>query len=934
MKRRDLYTFFAIFLVSMLFIPPSMPSMIPNAFTQDVIPDWIKNNAGWWADGQIDDSSFVSSIQWLISNGVMVIPPTEHGPGDGSNVIPDWIKNNAGWWADDKISEVEFINAIQFLIKNGIINIQNSLTEKYNLCNDSNELSTEFKEKIKVEIKEQWNYLCSSFYIDKYTKYDPWPSRGEGAGINEHGFRGPEITKEKPVNTFRIFLVGGSTTFGSGNDDKSQIFSVLQKKIDQKDFGFDIEIINAGISGAWSKDEVRMVKDKLIDFSPDLIVVYDGVNEISHHQDGSEIDWKDRWSEICNLGKKNGFDTIVILQPFIASSFRVLTENDQEIFLKQGGFDNKIDFYQLYSNQLQEINKNCKNAVDMTHMFNKIPGDLFHDSVHTGIRGNQIIADNLYRVISPIIGGMQYFESTGSNMNSKNDVNDLLSLQNLNFNNVNFENLDLSGIDFSGRNLENAIFYDTNLNNVDFTNANLSGANLLGGSVDGANFSGANIKNAKFIKTQLGDSNFTNAILDKTLLYRLDFTNANLSGTSIMDAKILDSSFKGMNLNGIDFTNTVFHKVDLSYANITSLNLAEKDLSHSNLAGVNLRGKNLEGTNLTNVLLTDTNVTDAQLSNAIFAESDTYKPIMIREQYGSIISQQSDGIFERYHFFQWPCSIITCTNEKGERVTDGVMIINEGLKLNDKLQYLYNEIGITTEPQNTVVLFPTISVGAFSKRCVWDYYTIPPLNSPHDCYTMKMANVDFTKPNPSNFDTPYFTEHNCYPITDSRTQKLTGGCDLPLIPFLFYNSSFKGAQALYLLGYTIISDLEIEKNPNILSSYEKIIVLHNKYTTKTIFNAITSHPKVVYLYPDSLKEEVSVNFGQNTVTALNPLKHPQKKNFQNDFQWEYDSSHLEYVNCLDGEVKFEKVANGIMLNCYPEDSLTLSPSLFKIIKEF
>ena len=37
------------------------------------IPDWIKNNAGWWADGQIDDSSFVSGLQWLISNGIMKV---------------------------------------------------------------------------------------------------------------------------------------------------------------------------------------------------------------------------------------------------------------------------------------------------------------------------------------------------------------------------------------------------------------------------------------------------------------------------------------------------------------------------------------------------------------------------------------------------------------------------------------------------------------------------------------------------------------------------------------------------------------------------------------------------------------------------------------------------------------------------------------------
>ena len=57
--------------------------------------------------------------------------------------------------------------------------------------------------------------------------------------------------------------------------------------------------------------------------------------------------------------------------------------------------------------------------------------------------------------------------------------------------------------------------------------------------------------------------------------------------------------------------------------------------------------------------------------------------------------------------------------------------------------------------------------------------------------------------------------------------------------------------------------------------------------------------------------------------------------FQNYFQWEYDSSHLEYVNCIsDTEVKFEKVDNGIMLNCIPEDFLIKSPSLFKIIKEF
>jgi hypothetical protein len=35
------------------------------------IPDWIKNNAGWWADGSIDDNSFVEGIQFLIKEGFM-----------------------------------------------------------------------------------------------------------------------------------------------------------------------------------------------------------------------------------------------------------------------------------------------------------------------------------------------------------------------------------------------------------------------------------------------------------------------------------------------------------------------------------------------------------------------------------------------------------------------------------------------------------------------------------------------------------------------------------------------------------------------------------------------------------------------------------------------------------------------------------------------
>src|SRR3989337_1217437 len=49
-----------------------------QASAQDYnIPDWIKNNAKWWSEGQIDDTAFVSGIQYLINNGIMEVGQEE-----------------------------------------------------------------------------------------------------------------------------------------------------------------------------------------------------------------------------------------------------------------------------------------------------------------------------------------------------------------------------------------------------------------------------------------------------------------------------------------------------------------------------------------------------------------------------------------------------------------------------------------------------------------------------------------------------------------------------------------------------------------------------------------------------------------------------------------------------------------------------------------
>ena len=53
----------------------STPNSLPDITPTQNIPSWIKNNAGWWADGTINDDSFIQGIQFLIKEGIISLPP-------------------------------------------------------------------------------------------------------------------------------------------------------------------------------------------------------------------------------------------------------------------------------------------------------------------------------------------------------------------------------------------------------------------------------------------------------------------------------------------------------------------------------------------------------------------------------------------------------------------------------------------------------------------------------------------------------------------------------------------------------------------------------------------------------------------------------------------------------------------------------------------
>jgi len=85
------------------------------------IPSWVKNNAKYWHEGTIDDSTFAQGIQYMIKQGIVTIPPTQNGQASPSVTIPAWVKNNAGYWSTGDIDDATFVKGIQYLITAGII---------------------------------------------------------------------------------------------------------------------------------------------------------------------------------------------------------------------------------------------------------------------------------------------------------------------------------------------------------------------------------------------------------------------------------------------------------------------------------------------------------------------------------------------------------------------------------------------------------------------------------------------------------------------------------------------------------------------------------------------------------------------------------------------------------------------------------------------
>jgi hypothetical protein len=110
--------------------------------------------------------------------------------------------------------------------------------------------------------------------------------------VNEQGFRRTSQTAvTPPAGTTRVFLLGGSTAFGTNGlypqiaatplGEDTTIDRHLETLLNQRHPGRHFEVINAGVPEYRLFQEFALFREKLLGYGPELVIFLDGHNDFS-----------------------------------------------------------------------------------------------------------------------------------------------------------------------------------------------------------------------------------------------------------------------------------------------------------------------------------------------------------------------------------------------------------------------------------------------------------------------------------------------------------------------------------------------------------------------------------------------------------------------------------------------------------------------------
>lgn len=135
---------------------------------------------------------------------------------------------------------------------------------------------------------------------------------------NSMGFRGKEFDPKIKPRKFRMFCVGGSTTACGMCAENETWPHRLQVYLDENNC--DIEVINAGTLGWTSYQEFLLVKEELIHYKPDIVLLHQGWNEEFVY---SSLDLGKSWSPGITRNVRESYNLYTTHNPLLSSTASV-----------------------------------------------------------------------------------------------------------------------------------------------------------------------------------------------------------------------------------------------------------------------------------------------------------------------------------------------------------------------------------------------------------------------------------------------------------------------------------------------------------------------------------------------------------------------------------------------------------------------------------
>jgi lysophospholipase L1-like esterase len=274
-------------------------------------------------------------------------------------------------------------------------------------------------------------------FRDRHLTYDPvliWrPRSGPFSPFNPQGFRGLPVTPERAPGRHRIIALGDSNTFGWDVDDGANWPAQLQSRFDASHSR--TEVINAGVWGYSSFQGERRFKELTV-LNPDVVLISFGGNDAhqvtvpdaeyvrrhdrmarvtraTRHSRGAQLvvaawdrvagaasqgnrlvprvsveEYEAHLRAIIAEGRARGIRVVLLTRPFIGSS------TDPTSWKTHAPAYN--------ATTLRVAESEGVLAIDVYNTFKGRP-ELFDDESHFGPEGHRALAEQVHRLLAPIL---------------------------------------------------------------------------------------------------------------------------------------------------------------------------------------------------------------------------------------------------------------------------------------------------------------------------------------------------------------------------------------------------------------------------------------------------------------------------------------------------------------------------------------------------